>query len=698
MELLSDVVAVLGSRHGVVIEPHARRCGILRFDRFTRLPELGLRAGVVIDGEEVVLPLCPDGTLFDFVDQRTEPASLRLIGIHAATCLRVELRLAVPFRLRDADFSTVPVVALELAVSRVPGIFRWTPRDEERAPTVAFLEFAGERLELAPAADPAGIDLSFTSVRAECKPDFTDAWDTVDEAIVQHDRLLALAGERRGTRFEQPLDADGSARLAVAWCTWSPPTLRVHGELRPFRYAARLPDLNAVCAWAAAGGGEEILAEADAFGARCADHDLGQATDHLLAYTLHSWLANTWWAGPGIEDRREWYTTWEGSCYMHATVDVEFTQAPFYLACWPELLGLLLDQWPDFTRDGADLLGADGHQTRYLCHDSGAHASVGGQIYDHDMAVEESANYLILAVAHWRRSGDDTLLERHRATITAFLRFLAAADTTGTGVPDTGVANTLDDASPAVQFGREQVYLAVKTLAACTAGAVAAEHLGDAGLAADCRARAERIRARVEERGWLDDHYVVLLERGGTLINPWSGAAMDCAEIPGWDAAHIYTGNGLVPLDMVGLETGLDVERLRTDLRTAARRCLGTYGCAHSDFANRDMELHDGMLGLAGVAARPGWISMNLLRDLAAAYRGVDLTHLWQRYWEWQTTTNSRECNLFFETFAGNNLRFYPRGIAAWGLFDALAGRVVDRVASIDRCARPDLRVPRLLA
>jgi hypothetical protein len=61
--------------------------------------------------------------------------------------------------------------------------------------------------------------------------------------------------------------------------------------------------------------------------------------------------------------------------------------------------------------------------------------------------------------------------------------------------------------------------------------------------------------------------------------------------------------------------------------------------------------------------------------------------------------TNTQEPCLFFETFGGNNLCFYPRGVAIWGLLDALAGRVIDRVAGVDKCAGKvaDVRVPKLI-
>ena len=42
----------------------------------------------------------------------------------------------------------------------------------------------------------------------------------------------------------------------------------------------------------------------------------------------------------------------------------------------------------------------------------------------------------------------------------------------------------------------------------------------------------EVIRDRIEERGWLGDHYALLLERGGELVQPWSGETVVLDEIP----------------------------------------------------------------------------------------------------------------------------------------------------------------------
>ena len=172
---MSDAVSVLGSRHGVLFDPIHHECHLLRFDRFTRMPRFQLRIGAVINGEEIVLPLCQQGTRFNFLDQRTSPCTTSLIGIHAASALRVECRITTPFRPRDMAFSTVPVITFEISVQRLPGIFRWTTRDKSK--DAAEVEVF---CELLPHADwqlteqGNALDIAWSSTRAEVKEGFKD--------------------------------------------------------------------------------------------------------------------------------------------------------------------------------------------------------------------------------------------------------------------------------------------------------------------------------------------------------------------------------------------------------------------------------------------------------------------------------------------------------------------------------------------
>jgi len=689
MQLMCDALSVLGSRHGILVNPIARHVQIIRFDRYEALPVAHLRAGARIGGRELVFPLTPEGELFGFLDQRISPCGIAFIGIDPISGLKVRLSITTPFKPRDAEFSTSPVLALRLEAEWLAGQFRWEPRKVQASEATLFVEISGSALRREETG-PDQLDLHFDS-----------RWNWAESAapIPQHDRWVAVRGRREGSVFTQTVRAEPPSTpqtLDVAWCAYPSPGLQIRGRIAPFRFARRFNGLDAVAAWARTDF-DAILGNAQRWKEIVESGPVGQSVHQLMALTLHSWLINTWWVNP---DHREWFSVWEGNCYLQSTVDVEYTQSPFYLAVWPELLGYELDAWPDYSKEGTRTLGEAGRDTLFLSHDMGSGHHADGQAYTHEMEVEETANYLILSYAYWRRSGDDSKLQKHADTLARYLAFLAACDSTGNGVPDRGVANTIDDASPAVQFGREQTYLAVKTLAAFQTGAVIFRHLGQPGPIRLCRRQARRLLKTLRDKGWVGDHFAVLLDpRGENLVDPWTHKTVSFDAVPGWDAEHIYTVNGIVPLDMVGFRIGLDERRIRQDLAVATARCLREYGCIHSNYECAATVQGEGVAGLFGTAVSPGWIAMNLLRDIGAFYRGLDFRHLADRYWNWQTTTNSREPKIFFETFCGNNLCFYPRGLAVWGFYDGLNGQVIDRVAGIDRI-RPRLRglkAPRLI-
>lgn len=687
MQLMCDGVAGVGSRVGIMIDPMGRECRLVRFDSFLQLKRVGVRAGVRLAGKTYVFPLTAlrEGDVeFRFCDQRTSPCTISVTGIVAEAGVKVKLTLAVPFRPRDEAYATVPVVMAKVEISQFQGGFRWDPRTVKDTRAEIFFEVENGRDGRAMDILPTGqreVELRWESNRriwpAQELPPEQRSKQVQEQKVGQVDRLVGLNGERRGNEFVLPVELKEEPQgMEVAWCNWNADAMQVHGQMRPFAYGERFGSLETVVTWACANG-QGIFENARKVDGLVGANDAGPAVNHLLAYTLHSWMMCTWWA-------KGWFSVWEGSCHFHSTVDVEFTQAPFYLAVWPELLGMELDQWPAFAQDGSKCVGDRGQGTLYLSHDCGQDGSADYQQYQHPMEVEETGNYLLMAYAHWRRTGDDTIVRKHADTIEKFLHFLVASDSTGDGVPDEGVANTIDDASPAVQFGKKQVYLASKTLAAFVVGEKLANHLGRRTLAELCALRAKLVRSTIEAKGWQGDHYGVLTEKGGQLTNSWTGQTFAAQEIPGWNASHIYTENGWAVLDMVGVDVGLDRARVKQDLEVAARRCLREYGCIHSDYITAQVTTET-QAGLMGGAASPGWVAMNLYRDLAALYRGVDLRRLAERYWEWQVTTNTQEPKMFFETFNGNNLCFYPRGVVIWGWFDALAGRVIDKVAGMDQ-------------
>lgn len=691
MQLMSDALAVTGSRHGIFVEPHKRACALLRFASFPNRPFFHLRAGLRVGSREVIFPLAPLGKAadFNFVDQRTSPCTIGFIGLDSSSGLKVRLNIIVPFKPRDAVFSTAPVFLFDLSVEPIGGQYRW---DNSNTPPA--------RAELC---------LEITDGPFAFKQRGRDSLDLIFKAssqlpggrpaaqIRQRDRLIVVQGRRVGRGFTQsvrPRQANPPS-LRVAWCTWSAPVLCVQGSKVPFLYAEEFPSLDVVSRWAKKESGA-IIKNAAKVDAAIGGHNLGPSASHLLAYTLHSWMLNTWWCRR--PDGREWFSVWEGNCHFHSTIDVEFTQAPFYLALWPELLGIELDYWPEYAKSGESCLGARGIGTKFLSHDCGAFSEANAQIYPHEMEVEETGNWILMLFAHSRRTGDRSIARKHVRTLEQFLRFLIAADTTGNGVPDHGVANTIDDASPAIQYGKEQTYLAVKTLGALETGAILLRELKDIKTAKLCMAQAKKLRATIQAKGWAHDHFTVLLKKGGRLKNPWGGHEVEWETIPGWNAPHIYTANTLPILDMVGYDLKLDPARVKRDLEVATARCLRQYGCTHTDFTPDEIKALQQTKGLAGASKNPGWIAMNMVRDLAALYRGIDLTVMFERYWEWQVATNTRETNLFFETFCGNNLHFYPRGVVIWGLFDAVNGVAIDRTKKLRRShpRLPHLHAPRL--
>lgn len=692
MNPICEAISVLGSRHGLLLDPVRGGARMIRFDMFNEGSPIEIRAGIRVNGQEYLFPFCQGGQRFAFLDQRITPCTSRFIGIEESRALKVTLTVATPFRPRDREFSTRPVLAIRMEVEKLRGNFRWTPVREDVGQVECFFEIVPLDGHLEVAAE-GSLDFCFESRLVRASHSEASA-----NRVPQRDRLLSpqVAAKGKGFCKEIELSETGDGTLDIFWCTWSDPVLEVRGKRCPFVYVHEFKGLSDVAAWCRSSG-EEIFENARKVDSIVQSNNLPPSVNRLMAQTLHAWLMNTWWVDRGGSD---WFSVWEGSCGFHSTLDVEFTQSPFYLALWPELLGIELNYWPEFSKSGTATLGERGEGTEFLSHDCGEMARANGQTYPHEMEVEETANYLILLYAHWRRTGDPSIWRRHIGAVDRYALFLERCDTDGTGVPDVGVANTIDDGSPALQYGREQVYLAVKTLLALQCSAAILENHGDAGRPMVLRARAELIRARIEEFGWRGDHYACLMNNDGRgLKNPWTGKDLGMGVVPGWDGYHIYTCNGLPPLDMVGFSSPLNGSRLRDDIRNAAKACLREYGCSHSDFEADDYAAGGLQEGMVGVSSRPGWISMNMSRDICAFYRGIDLLDLSERYWDWQLTTNAQAPALFFETFGGNNLHFYPRGIAVWGFFDAAVGLVIDRVAGtrVFSGGLPGVEVPCLL-
>ncbi len=654
MQLLSDIICAFGSRIGIGVHPAAKTAYLMRNGAFPGIP-MEFAVGVELDGHTYTLPLCHGGETFSFVEQEMTPTTLTMTGIDAHRALSVQLTLTSLFRPRDVRFSTTPAVLVDVRVKRLKTRFRWKEVDDSVAEGKLFVRFDRRVFSISQAEQGIYLDYDDTYQR----PDESGRRPSV-YPIHAHDLISVADGILCESGVEQPFAlslGEYGAHITFAWCVYDPPLLEINGELADFKYKEFFPSIEAVGDWCRAHV-REIERNAQCVDGILMAHNLTTDFTHLASQALHTYLASTWYCKRGQKD---WYSCWEGGGYFQSSVDVEYSQVPFYLTVWPELLELELCEWAEHTRDGEAKLGEAGRGTRYMAHDMGQYCDCNGQKLWIDQELEETTNYILMAYALWRRTGRRTVIEQHADLIRRFLDFILATDIYGDGIPSYACHTTLDDACLPLRTGERLTYIAVKSAAACDAGA---EILEAAGVfdATPYRVFAKRTLDTVERRGWHDDHYAACL-----------------TEMEGADSAHIYTENGFALLRMAGRSLGLDPARMATDIKTAVRGTLCRYGCRHAVYTDREV-LKRSVHGAYFNAPEVGWISMNETRDIAAMYIGVDMLDMAGRYWDWQATVNSREYVLFLDTFYGNSLMFYPRGLAVFGYYDAALGFYEDVV------------------
>ncbi len=676
MHLMTDAAATLGSRFNLILDPHDHCVYQSAYGDF-RECALDLVVGVKTpEGQLYALPFTRRAEHFPFVEQFSTLTSLEYRAVHPGLWIELTMRIRMPFYPRDASISTSPFYYVDVTVKPLKR-FRWERRESPLQAGELVLELTGDGAEFA--RSERGFAYTFDST-APARADLpTITLDVVSHVESDDAEQFADAGLRTG--FD--LSDGGDGRMGVLWSTWQPePVLEVFEEKTPLMYTTLFGSREQMVAW----GLEEregIERRCDLLDRAVADWSLGASASNMAALALHSFLVDTWWSTRA--DGHDWFSVWEGSCYYHSTIDVEYNGALLYFALWPELLEMLLDQWADFEVDGAEALGPEGKDTTFLCHDMGSDHVVGRQIYPHHMELEENTNYLLMLAAWAFFTGEVELAAEKLPLCRRLAEFIIQADSTGNGVPDRGVSNTIDDASPAVQFGREQVYLAVK----CQAALWALAELEQKCEAKD--SKAERWRAfaskgikTIEENAWLDDHYAVTLTRTTEgLVDPWDGEALPPGELAGWDDYSVYTANGLLYLFLAGLRMPRwRMNRFATDVESAARATMTPYGSRHSS-----------------TAAGTVWFSQNMWRDYVAAYLGVDMLNNVERYWDYQAATGHNwHSALYYDTTDGNNLNFYPRGVTVFGMPMGAAGLRLNRADGLLelRPIRATLRVPLL--
>ncbi len=708
MAIMSTVLGRLGGRYGLVFDPHRREIqygGLGLHCQETAELLIGIEGP---SGEHLtVLPFCRQGGAFDCLEQEQTMTSLRFTGHSLPLGVKIEATLTAPFYPRDEKTSVAPVYFLDVVISPFERL-RWTgvSADTVRCGQLRI----GLSLPGAVVCETKGAVQFEYSVHAGRRGKSGEGGmerevnafsRRVPRDGTARDLLLPLSrgldvvdGELRGA-FNADSGETVHYRAALVGYVGDALFERF-GEPMRLKYCEWWEDVHAVAAYVTEHQ-EDMIGKSRTFDRTFEKSDLPLAGRHTLALAFQSYLICSMWCIPGPSAAvggpapAQWFSVWEGSCWYNSTVDVTYNEAPFYFSFWPELLELIFAEWSrhanDYAAETARCARASEHLGRtvpvpeepfpgvILEHDMGEGWTANGQSYHHPMPVEENSNFLLLLYAHGAWWGRTELFERYTDLCKQLVDYLFWADSTGNGFPDRGTANTIDDATPAVQYGRDNVYLGVKRLAALHAAGRMFAMVGEIGYARSCGMAVERAVATLNA-GWLGDHWGVCLDRSAEgLEDAWHGAPLPYNELPGWDAYTLYTANGLLYLMMVDdLPPGLEPRQFGLDAVAAERACRTAYGSSHSSTDREHV-----------------WVSMNMWRDAVAAYVSIDMRENFERYWDLQLFANgsgAEKPNGFSETNLTNNLVLYPRGAAGFAWIFGLAGLVLNRRSGQVR-ARP---------
>ncbi|MEX0774468.1 MAG: DUF4965 domain-containing protein [Phycisphaeraceae bacterium] len=682
-------MARLGSRFSLMFEPY-RRC-VMHSAMGRLLDEpVDLMVGLVEpDGTERVLPFTTRGTPLYNCEQFDRINSITYRGYSEKYRLRFEFNVHSVFYPQNEQLCMMPAFYLEMRVNPVDRV-RWIkPQGEQPDKVKMFIRLTRPGTSIsASAGEAAGgsasvpgptgprLDLSYTGrlSAATEHPKDPVAGDGALRSVTVRERIVSLNPDARpdadgqGLTLELPVSEEGSGiKWRLVWGAHvAEPMLELTNPKRnggkptlgKFRYVQYWRDLDALMTEAVTGR-DDLLAHSRRMEKVFDQMPLNGAQRHLLHQSYQAYLNNTFWCD--LADGSEWFSVWEGTCLFHSTIDVEYNVCLFYLTLWPRLLALQLDQWPLVEKPHPASGGG------ILSHDIGVGVHTGKQAYPHDMPVEENSNYLLMlqAYAHW--TGDASLIKPHADLIERLVKYLIWTDRDDSGFPSEGVANTIDDASPATQYARRQTYLAIKRVAALHAAADLLERADRSELAQKCVGVAGTAAASIQRLAWLGDHFAVCIDQTTEdMVDVWSGKPLPYRELTGWDGYSIYTANGLLLPLLIDRPCPLDVEKLRADLTNATREAQGRYGCGHTSFEVDNV-----------------WVSQNLWRDHLGRYLDARLPMMAHHYWDLQVMSNTHDqSHGFIDTYVNNNLAFYPRGITCLGWALAEPRLVIDRLAA----------------
>ncbi len=689
MQVMSWLVARMGSRFSLLFEPHRRRVVHSALGRFLDQP-LDLMVGLVEpDGTERVLPFTGQGSLLYCPEQFERINSITFRAYSENYGLYFEFNVHNVFYPQDESLCTTPAFYIEMRISPAHAIGWMKPKGPTPRQVTLFIRLnrPDTLIQASSDNDQSWIDLSYRNTlvpdldpRSESPaPPCPDHKVQVHERIVSLNRGCAVDPDGRGLTLDLPVTEVGSGiKWRLVWgAHCGEPIMEVHhdGQVRQgtLHYVSRLADLDAVI-HEAIELRDDRLAHSRRFEKLFDQAPLRMAQRHLLHQSFQCFLGNMFWCD--LDDGRPWFSTWDGQGYCQSSLKVEYHAMPAYMALWPELLTMQLDQWaqrgrPHEPSSGVTLPNDLGRGLRLSSSDDAVDAGF----------VTACANFLLMLQVHVHWTGDRDAAGRYADLVEKLLAYLVWVDRDSTGFVNEPTAGSSSESDEIVAFAGGQTGLAIKRLAAIRA---AGDLLAQAGRT-DQVERCEQILRddanRIQVAAWMGDHYAACsAPTAASLVEDHTGQHVGDDLANGLTAYSISTGDGLLLGAMIGQPWLLDPDRLRLDLTNATRETLGPYGCGQNSTETQHVR-----------------VSHNIWRDHLACYLGLPRPHLTQRYWDMQVLANTADLSSgFVDSYLTHNASFHPAGAASLGFMLAQVRLVIDRLAPGGHriSVEPDTTVP----
>lgn len=659
--LYENILGRLGARFHLNFLPK-EKC--VRFSPLGRFydSEYKLSLGVRVGGHTRILPFSDTYESFECIEQELSATSVTFLARDTFLGLRMKTKITAPFYPEDEVLSGSPLFFMDVEIEN-------TGKTEGEGDYIFSTDGDILKGEVFLQVENDGSSKPFTLLNGfgfpvECK---------IKEKIAKEKWLNKTRGKNFSSQIYKgkvgfsviennavvcdntisiPFKVKKQQRnqftiIIAAYTDMN--VLNIEDDLYRFKYTQWFKSLHDAIEYGHMNH-NHILEKSGLFDTIIEESSINKSMKNLISSSLQSYLSNTWLTINS--HNQDWFSVWEGNCAYHSTIDVEYNIAPLYLMLWPSLLEKTIDEWCNYEKPGA-----------VMSHDCGKFLVIKGMEYSHDMEIEENTNLILLVHALYKYTGDKKLVYKHYDRIKRLMQYIYESDTTGNGFPNTGTANTIDDAGPAVQYSKEQTYLGIRALACYTVFTEFAAILKDESWIEKCHEMINKINKTLDEKAWTQNHYAVCIDKNANGIkHAWTGENMT-GKIKGWDAYSIYAPNGLLYPLMTGIDISINSEKVKKHIIETTKSSMTHYGCKHSDVDDT------GLL----------WISQNLWKDCIAAYLGIDMVDLCDKYWDYEMYVNSQgDGGCFVDTYPRPHLNYYPRGITSIALIYAIAGVKID--------------------